>query len=120
MTRTVKLSNGEATLKTTVNHSTKSAHEAALFRGVKLSIKPGQIEQEMNVLELPFENTLAADEALILGLLTKLVINEKELEINKQTLDEIDSADYDLLKKEANDILKPAGKTETVEKKSKS
>lgn len=121
MTRTIKLSNGEAILKEKITHDVKSAHEAALMKGVKLSIKPGQkADDALDRLELPFENTIAADEALVIGLLVKLTIDGKDMEINKQTIGELDAADYDLIKKEVNAIFKPAGKEEALEKKSES
>ena len=118
MTRTIKLSNGEATLREKVNHATKTAHEAALFNGVTIAVGLG--DKALEGLELPFANTIAANEALVLGLITKLVIDGKEVAVNKQSLDELDSDDFDLLKDAANEILKPPGKAEAIEKKSKS
>lgn len=124
MTRTIKLPHGEATLKAVVNHATKSAHEAALFKGLSLTMKPGasKAEQEkaLETLEIPFENMINSSEVLVLGLLKSLTIDGKELDINKEALDEIPSEDYEVLKNEANAILTPAGKDAAMEKKSKS
>lgn len=123
MTRTIKLPHGEAVLKTVVNHATKSAHEAALFKGLTLTMKPGASKAEqqkaLETLEMPLENAIRANEVLVLGLLKSLTIDGKELEINQESIDELPAEDFDVLKDEANAILTPAGKDAAMEKKSK-
>ncbi len=101
MAKTIKLSNGEAILKTRVTYGMQKKVNDVLFDGVNFSVS-GQSKGEV-----PYKNIQRQAQTIVLVLLEKITIDEKEMPITETTLEDLPLYDYRKLETEAAKIMTP-------------
>ena len=98
----VQLTNGTATIKEVFPRWLKKKVNEIMFEGVEVSGV-----EKISGFSIP--NKDKADDAVVLGMLEKLVIDEKDQEINQKTLDNMPSEDFDKLVAEINKVTAKKG-----------
>ena len=104
MSKTVKLSSGEATFSEVVTYSLKKRINAELFHGRNFDLREG-------VASVPYEALEESRNLGILGLLEKLTIGGKDVKIDGECFDGLLASDYDILAATAAGILNPPDET---------
>ena len=105
--KTIKLSAGEAVIKSAATYGMQKRVNEALFDGVVVNMTDGARA------EVPYKNIELQKLTSVLVVLEKLIIGGQEKPITAQSLEELSLDDFRLLETEAGQILRP----DTVEKK---
>jgi len=100
----VKISNGEVEIKDYCPRKVKKDINKTLFKGVVA-------DTEGKIGGLSPENFDTANETALLGLIEKIIIDGNEKPVTVETLDELDTKDFDLLVGKINKLT-----TQTIPK----
>ena len=99
--KVIKLSAGEATLKTVATYALRKRMNAALFKGVNVQMGRDAIAA------VPFDNIESQKTVAILGLVEKVVWNGQEMSLTADALEALPVDDYELIANAAMSIVNP-------------
>ena len=97
----VKISNGVITIKDYFPRKAKKAYNKALYSGITM-------DTDKNLSGLSLGNTDNANDALMINMIEKIVIDGKDAPVAIETLDEMKSSDIDELIRAINKVTKEA------------
>lgn len=102
----IEITNGYVELSNSINRKIAKIYNQALFEGV--------IASQDKTPEMPMQNVENANDILVLNLIQKAVINEKETNVNEDFVESLDVNDFLKILTRCQEIIKENG----VEKKS--
>ena len=105
----IKLSNGEATIKDFISRGTKKEINKIISAGMEMK----QVDGKSEIVGFNMSSRDEANDFALVKLVEKIVIDGKELPITKETFDNMNSTDADLI----IDAIDNIGKKAEQEKK---
>ena len=104
----IKLSNGEAIIKDVYSRRIAKEVNKLLFKDANVQGEVKDSKLSPSVKGLKMESVDAANDYVLLNMVEKLTINGKDVPISAEALDDLSSADFNLIKAEI-DIMAGAG-----------
>lgn len=102
----IKITGGKVTLKPFVDRKTFRDYNNKMYEGVEQDLSDDEIK-----VKLPLNNIEIASDILILGCVEKIVMNEIEMPVTKETVDKLRQTDFVKILKACNELLKGAEDT---------
>ena len=98
----VKISNGEVTLKSRASRKLRKQIDAVLYKGAEF----GAGEEGGKIQSIKIDSINKSNDAALVGMAEKIVIDGKEMPVTIETFDEMDANDVDIIIAEVNKITK--------------